>query len=71
MSPGLPMPMTDQEIVDLLAESPDDGVTESMFDALGATKAQLLRLYVDGKIDMHARTLAKPASAVVTYYPMR
>jgi hypothetical protein len=41
-----------------------------MFDALGATKAQLLRLYVDGKIDMHAGR-AKPASAVVTYYPMR
>ena len=63
--------MTDKEIVDLLAGSPDNGVTESMFDALGATKAQLLRLYVDGKIEMGTRTLAKPASTVVTYYPMR
>jgi hypothetical protein len=63
--------MTDQEIVDLLAGSPDNGVTETMFDALGATKAQLLGLYVDGKIDMRTRTPAKPASTVVTFYPMR
>lgn len=61
------MPMTDEEIVDLLAGSPDNGVTETMFDALGATKAQLLGLYVNGKIDM--RTLAEPTSTVVTFYP--
>lgn len=61
--------MTDQEIIDLLVGSADNGVTESMFDALGVPKAQLLRLYAAGKIDMHTRKLAKPTSTVVTYYP--
>ncbi len=60
--------MTDQEIIDLLVGSPDNGVTESMFDALGVSKAQLLCLYATGKIDMRTCSFAKPTSTVVTYY---
>jgi hypothetical protein len=62
--------VTDQEIIDLLAGSPDTGVTEPMFDALGVTEVQLLRLCLAGKIDRRERKLATPASSVVTYYLM-
>jgi hypothetical protein len=62
--------LTDQEIIDLLVESIDNGVTDSMFDALGVPKVQLLRLYIAGKIDMRTRKLAKPASTVVTFFPI-
>ncbi len=62
--------LTDQEIIDLLIGSGDGGVTESMFDALNVPKAQLLRLYVTGKIDMRTRNVAKPTSSDVTYFPI-
>jgi hypothetical protein len=62
--------MTDKETVDLLVGSPDNGVTESMFDALGVPKAQLLRLFIAAKIDMRTRNPTKPASTVVTFFPI-
>jgi hypothetical protein len=60
--------MTDQEIIDLLAGSPDTGVTEPMFDALGVAEVQLLGLCLAGKIDRRERKLASPSTTVVTYY---
>jgi hypothetical protein len=62
--------VTDREIIDLLAGSPDTGVTEPMFDALGVTEVQLFGLCLAGKIDRRERKFAKPASTLVTYYPI-